>query len=457
MKRREFLKLSAIAILASACNAITSLGVEENQEDATDMDSILIIGAGMAGLAAGRQLQDSGHTVTILEGRNRIGGRVWTSRKWEDIPVDMGASWIHGVRGNPITELANQAGVKRVETDYDDLILYNTDGQEASDALQAEMERTINALYSAVEDEAEEGMTLLESIETTDMWAELSETEKKQVWHFLSTSVEQEFAGGIDELSGVNFDDADEFGGHDEVFPDGYGRIAEFLAKGLSIEREQIVEEVSYRDDGVSIRTSQGTFKGDRVIVTLPIGVLQNGNVKFVPDLPRGKQDAINTMGAGLLDKLYLRFPEVFWPQDREFLAWISSEPGRWNGWLNMAAYTGQPVLLGFNAAEFARKIDGWEDAEIVEDAMSVLRGIYGQSIPEPEDWQISRWALDPFAYCSYSFNAVGADIDTRRTLAKPIGERVFFAGEATSEEYPSTVHGAYLSGLRAASNIMDL
>lgn len=181
------------------------------------------------------------------------------------------------------------------------------------------------------------------------------------------------------------------------------------------------------------------------MVVTLPIGVLQKGSVKFEPALPTEKQNAIATTGAGLLSKLFLRFPTVFWGEEAEFLTWISTEYDRWNQWLNIAFYKNQPILMGFNAADYARQIAHWTDAEVVENTMSVLRTIYGDNIPEPESWQISRWATDPFALCSYSFNAVGANVETRIALSEAVGDRLFFA----------TAH--IFTGLRAASSIAAL
>ncbi|MEM8863652.1 MAG: FAD-dependent oxidoreductase, partial [Chloroflexota bacterium] len=119
LSRRKFIQLSAAALAtASLSNCMSNLSSEK----------ILVIGAGMAGLAAGRTLHDAGHSVTVLEGRDRIGGRVWTSKLWPDAPIDMGASWIHGVRRNPINELADQISAPRLETDYDNGVLYGSDG-----------------------------------------------------------------------------------------------------------------------------------------------------------------------------------------------------------------------------------------------------------------------------------------------------------------------------------------
>ena len=451
MKRRDFVKLSALVLFTTACQRLISNGGSGNRDE-----TIIVIGAGMAGLGAARKLHDAGYTVKVLEGRGRIGGRVWTSRVWDKIPVDLGASWIHGTRNNPLTEMAKEAGIGTVPTDYNNDFLYDTDGTPASDALIAEMERLVGQVQDEAESEAEEGMSLLGSLNAAPSWEVLSDRQRQLVLHTMNTTIEHEFAGGLNKIDALNPDDADEFYGNDFIFPDGYSRLVEYIARDLDIQLEQVVEQVSYENDGVVVKTNKGQFSADRAVVTLPIGVLKNDSVKFAPPLSSEKQKAIQTMGAGVLDKLFLRFPFVFWDQEAEILNWISAEHGRWNEWLNISYYKSQPVLLGFNAADYARKIDSWSDEEIVADAMRVLRTIYGTDIPEPDGWQLSRWARDPFALCAYSFNAVGASTKTRHTLAESVTDKLYFAGEATSSRYPATVHGAYLSGLDLASEIMD-
>lgn len=466
MNRRDFLILSSWLLL-TACNgsgSSASVSEPETDDDIAPPDtqpdiaeSILVIGAGMAGLAAARTLGSAGYQVRVLEARDRIGGRVWTSREWSDIPVDLGASWVHGLDGNPISQLISDTAVTIAYTNYDNGEVFNTDGSSVSDALLKQVQQMARQLLIDADWESEQGMTLWDSIQQTDLWSQFSDTERQQVIHILNTSIEHEFSGALDELSAVNWDDADEYDGDDALFPDGYSRLTEYLATGLDIQLQQVVEQISYRDSGVQVRTNKTTFSADRVIVTLPIGVLKQGNVLFDPPLPQAKQAAINTIGAGLLDKLFLRFPEVFWDQDAELLNWISERHGRWNEWLNIAAYTGQPVLLGFNAADYAREVDELSDEALVEDAMSVLRVMYGSDIPDPVGWQRTSWALDPYALCSYSFNGVGASAQTRLTLAEPVADKLFFAGEATSEDHPATVHGAYQSGLDIAAQIRQL
>jgi monoamine oxidase len=152
------------------------------------------------------------------------------------------------------------------------------------------------------------------------------------------------------------------------------------------------------------------------VIVTLPLGVLQAGKVRFTPELPQNKQRAIAKLGMGVLNKCYLRFPDAFWSDEVDWLEYIPESHGEWTEWVSFKRAANMPVLLGFNAADRGRALEAWSDERIVASAMQTLRTIYGASIPEPIDYQMTRWATDPFSLGSYSFNPVG-QIDQKMVL----------------------------------------
>lgn len=115
------------------------------------------------------------------------------------------------------------------------------------------------------------------------------------------------------------------------------------------------------------------------------------------------------------------------------------------------------PILLGFNAADRAKETEAWSDQRIVASAMEILKLLYGRDIPDHIDYQITCWASDPFFLGSYSYNTVGATPKTRRYLAMPLGKLLFFAKEACSDDYFGTAHGAYLSGLRVAKEVLAI
>ena len=452
LRRRRFLQAAGLstAALLAACN---------RPQATAERRQVIVVGAGIAGLAAARTLADRGHDVVVLEARDRIGGRIWTSR-WSDAAIDLGASWIHGVDGNPIAELARTVGVRTVATTYENSSDYGTDGRPLDRAATAALKRWQHIVATAVsdaQDEAEDDDpdTSLRSVaERAVNWAALPPPDRALVASVLN-EYEQEYAGSATELSSRYFDDDNELEGGDVLFPAGYGAITDHLAKGLTIRTGRVVDRIDWTGSGVTVSAGADTYTGDHVVVTLPLGVLQSGAVQFGRVLPADTTTAIAKLGMGLLDKCFLRFPSRFWP-DTDWLTYVppAENAGQWAQWVNYARAAGQPILLGFNAADFGRTVETWSDGAIIDSAMGTLRTIFGADIPAPVDYRITRWSADPYARGSYSFNKVGSTPEMRDHLAAVVDDRVHFAGEATDRNSFATVHGAYNSGLRAADQI---
>ncbi|MEM7010923.1 MAG: FAD-dependent oxidoreductase [Verrucomicrobiota bacterium] len=435
--------------------AASALGLPMRSE-AAKSESILIVGAGMAGISAARSLHDAGYKVTILEGRDRLGGRLWTSRKWKDAPVDLGASWIHGVRGNPLTKLADEISAPRVASDSDNWPLYDAGGQKLPGRTWNPIEKFEGQIRAAIRKANQEDRDISIGAAMTkhmDLKA-LNASDRRQLNFVANNFIEQEWASDVDELSSWHIDEGKDFGGDDVIFPKGYDDLAHHLAKGLEIRLGEKVSAVSMRKDGVTVSTASGELEADRVVVTLPIGVLKSGAVKFEPGLPKRKQAAVDALGCGVMNKLHLRFPKVFWQSTADWISYLSEEKGVFSAWFNQQRASKTPILTAFNSGRFGRAIEDWSDDKIVDEAMRTLQLMYGSKIPDPEAAQITRWASDPFALCSYSSPAVGMTKRSRDDLAEPISDRILFAGEATNADYPSTVHGAFLSGQREAKRI---
>ncbi|MCG8376424.1 MAG: FAD-dependent oxidoreductase, partial [Chlorobiales bacterium] len=272
----------------------------------------------------------------------------------------------------------------------------------------------------------------------------------------INNVIETEYAANVADLSLWYYDDQGQYLGPDVLFPNGYGAIPDYLAQGLDIRLEHICEEIDYSAESVRVLTNQGEFTAPRAVVTLPIGVLKSGQVRFTPGLPSAKQQAMDGLGFGVLNKVYLEFPAVFWDQTPHALGYVSEQKGRFNAWINFVPVNGQPILLGFNGGEFGLEIEDWSDEDIIALAMQTLRTIYGPNIPAPVNHLITRWSKDPFALGSYSSIMPGASSANYEIMAEALDERLYFAGEATHRTHPSTVHGAYLSGLRAAEEIIE-
>ncbi|MFQ3632880.1 flavin monoamine oxidase family protein [Roseiflexus sp.] len=418
---------------------------------------VVVIGSGLAGLAAARELQRNGFDVVVLEARNRIGGRIWTSNKWPNMPLDMGATWIHGVRGNPITQLADSINATRVATSYDRSIIYSVRGKPLSAVEERVMTQLSTRLFEMVRkaQNRDTDRSILQTVEPLMSEYRRSPDMLRQIRYILS-DLEHEYAGSIADLSTHWYDSAKTFGGEDALFVQGFKVIADYLATGVRIEFSQEVKEIWWGLPEVRIVTQNSEFLADHVVVTLPLGVLKRGSVRFMPRLPDETRNAIARIGMGVLNKCFLRFERIFWPDHADWLGYISAEHGAWTEWVSFKRAADMPVLLGFSAAGKGRTIESWSDQQIVASAMQTLRTIFGRSIPDPIDHQITRWASDPFAIGAYSYNALGSHPKMRDTLSRPLNGRLFFAGEATSRDYFGTTHGAYLSGLRAAKDILS-
>lgn len=459
--RRDFLKAATFGTASAIALSCGLLTPNEESEIMTDplstSASVLVLGAGIAGLAAARALTEQGRSVIILEARNRVGGRMWTDSSL-GVPLDLGASWIHGVNGNPITKLAKQFGVKTVPTDDENSIMFNADGSEYSDVEWEETESLFEEIYEEValmQEETESDTSLQDAFDAVLSEYDLSDEQMRRLNYYAYLGTSLEYGADMNDLSLWEWDQDEEFGGEEVIFPGGYNQITNGLAKGLDIRLETVVKTIRYGDDGVVVETTAGDFVADQAVVTFPLGVLKQASVKFEPPLPESKQSAIQKLAMGVLNKVYLRFPEVFWDENVETISYLGDVLGEWSDWLSFVPFTGEPVLMAFHGGDKGFALENLSDDVIVAGAMKTLQVMFGESVPEPIGVLITRWGKDPFALGAYSHIPPFASGEDYDALFEPVDDKLYFAGEATSREYPSTVHGAYLSGLAAAREML--
>ena len=420
------------------------------------MTDILIIGAGIAGLAAARHLVENEFNVTILEGRDRIGGRIYTDRTL-GFPIDLGAAWIQGAEENPITELAEELQAKIIPTEFENAQVYDTEGNPLTEQQLEQGE----SLYEEITDEAkemsedlDEDISVGEAVKRLLKRKNLQPKQKNLLQWYLNSEIILESAADLEDLSIWEWDEEDAFEGGDYLFPNGYDALVQGLAEDLDIRLNHQVSAVEYGEDGVWVETNQGNFEAEAALITLPLGVLKSNTVKFSPLLPKAKQAAINRLNMGVLDKIVLKFPEAFWSEDYDMIGYLSPQYDTFLEFLNFRRYTSAPVLVSLVAGQFARSLESLSEEEVAEQVMEQLREIHGDEIPEPEAVVKTHWATDPFSLGSYSIMPPGSTSRDRETLAESVADVLFFAGEATSSNYPATVHGAFLSGIQAAEEI---
>jgi len=393
--------------------------------------------------------------VIVLEARDRIGGRIRTDRSL-GVAVDLGASWIHGVTGNPITRLATDFGVATVSSTYDSNALYDADGRLIEDKVATQGDRTFaNLLKRArrIANDLDVDISVAEGLRRAAD-GETFSRDQQRLLNWEMAEVEVDYAASLEMISLGAFGQDDGFRGKDALFPDGYDQIVRGLAQGLDIRLGQRVRGVAYDAGGVRVVTEGGEYAADRAVVTVPLGVLKEGGITFSPALPRGKQRAIAHLDMGVLNKVALAFPRAFWPDGPQFISYVSATYGEFTEFLDMSRYTNAPILVALTGGDFARSFETRTDSDVAGQAVRVLRTIFGGAVSEPTGVAVTRWIADPYARGSYSHLPVGATPDDYDSLAEPVGDWLFFAGEATIRDYPATVHGAFLSGMRAARRV---
>lgn len=438
---------------------------------------VIIIGAGIAGLEAAHYLQEHGVTnYIILEARDRIGGRTNTVFPWANVSLELGAAMIHGDDlSNPLMKLVRKWNLATMAINDESAAFYDVKGEEVSDRAAASYEK----LYADFEkiiaqkrtDPAENA-----NLSVSDLAVEFINSQhlNKELQHgFLyevSDKIEQEYAADIRDLSALWYDNEEVFPGSNKLLTQGYQDIIHGIAKDLQnhILLNQIVTKVNYQNkEAIVVSTAHGKqYIGEYVICTLPLGVLKSGKIVFQPELPKEKILAMSHLNMGIMNKVFMLFPKVFWDSE-QYISSIS--PSYWSGenWMNkgvwiefnnLDAFFHQPILSAIVSGDFAKDLENKSDAEIIQSVMKRLHLIYGNKIPEPTAYVITRWGKDPFSMGSYSSIRPGAlaDGEDYLNMAKTVAAHLLFAGEATTDIYPSTVYGAYLSGDRAAKEILE-
>lgn len=451
MKRRTFLQhllatwplaIGTVPLVQSSCN--------KNQNAASNY-RVIVIGAGISGLAAANKLKEAGFQVNILEAQNKAGGRLKTNRS-SGIAFDEGASWIHGIQGNPITPLAQQAGMTTIHTDDDDFISYDVGGiaHNTSDYEQAETE-----LYTILDTLMQQGSKSksFEAVFNALHPAKVND----RLWKFLLSAYVTFDTGDLDRLSSLLYNEGEEFEGIETIATNGYDTLANYLAAGISIQFNQVVSQINYSAEKVQVTHSSGISEADFVLVTVPLGVLKAGSIQFIPSLPTNKTEAIQKVGMNCVNKFLLRWNTTFW-DDVQYISYTPEIRDKFNYFVNVnKMQAGSHALMTFAYAEAARLTETMSDSQVVQEIMTHLKDIYGPGIPDPIALLRTQWQSNPNSFGSYSFTSVDTLMRHFDDLAEEVNDKLFFAGEHTEADYFSTVHGAYLSGLREASKIMAL
>tara|TARA_R110000824_G_scaffold390760_4_gene587617 strand:+ start:36990 stop:38336 length:1347 start_codon:yes stop_codon:yes gene_type:complete len=442
LTRRHSLKLGIAAFLSSLAGKAAAqemLGAK-----------VIVVGAGIAGLSAAKLLQSQGADVVVLEAGERIGGRIRTDMSL-GAPFEFGAGWIHGPSSeNPVQKLADRIKAPRFVTDDDSLEVFDRQGRALTgaeydrlDAMYERLERKFDSL------ESWDKRSLRAAIE--DMVPDML-NDPLGLW-LISSVAEFDIGAGIEDISAANAFLDKAFDGADVILTQGYDTILAPLADGIDIRLNTRVSRISYGDDGVDV---DGVV-ADYVVCAVPLGVLKTGKIVFDPPLPDAVQDAVDAIGFGTVTKIALKFDARFWDLETQYFGMMTEPKGRWNYWLNYRTFSNENILLGLSVGQYAPVADRMSQEEMTEDALNVLRSVWGGAVPAPQAVLSTHWSVYPDFKGAYSFPQAGGSIAQFRRFEKPISSRLFMAGEHTIFEYHSTTHGALLSGRRAGTAIAEV
>ncbi len=404
----------------------------------TDSLFAIIIGAGAAGVAAARRLRDAGVDCLLLEARDRAGGRAWT-RDWAGHGLDVGCGWLHSADENPLARLVEPRGLTLDKTPPPwESQAFN---HEMTPAEQAEFRKAFADFEDRVAEAAGGGKEGPAS----------SLFDPGCRWNGRMDAISGALNGArFSEVSIVDYDAYRDTGVNWRV-REGYGSLVAGLADGLPIRLGCAVTKIDRAGAQVRLETTQGDVNADRVIVTVPTGVISSGALRLEPaddDLLA----ACEGVPLGLASKLHLAVERAEdFPPDCQL--WGRNDTADTAGY-HLRPF-GRPMIEAYFGGALAWALEAEGEAAFLAFATDELVSLLGSNMRRRiEPVSTSMWGVDPFARGAYSHALPGRAGD-RAVLRRPIEDRIFLAGEATSPDFYGTAHGAWIEGERAADAIL--
>jgi monoamine oxidase len=401
---------------------------------------IAVIGAGAAGIGAGRRIRErGGASLLVIEARERVGGRVHTVMP-AGFPLDRGAEWLHSADRNPLTDIAGRLGftVCRWPPEWTRRLQQSGESADAAADWLETRERHRRALDAAARLRQDGPLSSVlvpggrwnQLLDATSSWANGAELDRVSIRDNCRY-----------EDSGVNF-----------RLEEGYGRLFERLAEGLPLVLETPVLRIDHRGRELRIETDRGTLVAACAIVTVPTSILAAEALRFDPPLP-DKTAAAAGLPLGLADKLFLALSG---PVERVMPdGFLVGSTVRRETMSYQVRPLGRPLIACFFGGRFAAALEAEGPAAMAAHAADELVRRFGSEIRRRiSPLAATAWLNDPFARGSYSY-ALPGHAEDRRVLAAPVEGRIFFAGEACSANFFSTAHGAFLSGRAAAEAVL--
>lgn len=402
-----------------------------------DVD-VVVVGAGSAGLSAARHLLSLGRSVTVLEARDRVGGRAHTDRRLGP-GFDAGAHYIHWAESNPWVGLAAELGIETRDSDrepYSGFTILD-EGRPLSAAERSRRRRA----YAHLEEVLDGGIG-----EPDRSIAEVAREDDAGSPGISAGLTLLTLGEEPDRVSAADYGQL--WSGQDLVVPSGYGSLVERLGAGLPIRLNQPVRSIDWSGPGIRVEARGGSIRARSAVLTVSVGILRHGGLDIRPALPGAVEGALEGLAMGAYTKIALRLgsPSVALPYaldlGREGLMAFDPQGG------------GSSLVVASLGGDFARRLCEAGEADAVAYARDRLGLVYGaETAGAVTGGTLAGWWADPFARGSYSIARPGRAA-ARLALRQPIGDRLWLAGEASAGGGAMTVGGAWLDGRRAADEV---
>jgi monoamine oxidase len=401
---------------------------------------LVIVGAGVAGIGAAKAARWLGLEHIVLEASHRIGGRAYTEYPVPGVPFDLGCHWLHSARRNPLTQLLAPFGMD-VQKSWDWRSDFFRDGRWLDGAEAGNRERAAVDALARLGREGKD-IALYDSYDHDNEWAPLLD-----YWASLNHSADP------DQVSTMDAYDYEETGEHQEwPVKQGLGALVSRFGADVPVRLNTVVKSIDFSGKEVMVKTMSGDIRPSKVLLTVSTGILNAGDIEFTPALPGWKQDAIADVPLGNHNRICLTFDsEVLSDYTRDTVTYFDDDDPPMNfairpfGFNYVVAVTGGRFADWLERAGQQASIDYARERLVRMFGAEVGRKISGSTV--------TAWRGEPWIRGAYSSVRPGS-YGARALLSRAVDDRVFFAGEATSENFMCSAHGAYISGVRAAVQV---
>ncbi|AZL59901.1 FAD-dependent oxidoreductase [Tabrizicola piscis] len=404
----------------------------------TDVD-VVVVGAGCAGLAAAKRLRASGASFVVLEAMGRIGGRAWTTSDDFGVPFDIGCAWLHAADRNPFFTEAQAAGWTLQHHDMGlDHLWFGK--RRATDAEMA-AERLAEAELAACIERHRSGDDRLSSV--------------VEACHALRVSATfagpMDFGADDDEISVADYRSAADLDPN-YFTKEGFGALIHRWGADVPVQLATPVRRIRWDGPGVEVETAKGTVRARAVIVTVSTGVLAFEEIAFSPDLPDPHQEAIFDLPMGLLTKVPVKVEGTrlgLSPFDD-----LLMERHARHDLYFLAFPFDLDLMVGFVGGDFAWEMEAAGREAAVDFVTDRLVDMFGSDARKAvTHGAMTHWGAERYVRGGYAAARPGKAA-ARQVLAEPVGERIWFAGEALAGSLKQTAAGARLSGETVAGKV---